>query len=186
MFKKPHFPYFLLNLIQKVSPSTARLLKYGRLNPNTASYWNERYLSGEYQAFEDARYLALRQEIMNIIPPRSRVLDAGCGTGRFMDMLRAQKECSCTGIDISCVSINIIKSKGFQGFRCELPDLPEGIRKELFDVCILSETLEHLSFPFETLKALEAVLREAGRIIVSVPDDCMKPKDFDETRLFIQ
>ena len=48
----PHFPLFLLSRIKGISPNVARILKYGRYNPNTESYWNKRYKSGDYQSLE--------------------------------------------------------------------------------------------------------------------------------------
>jgi ubiquinone/menaquinone biosynthesis C-methylase UbiE len=175
--KEPHFPFFLLSLIRKISPTLARFLLYGRYNPNTETYWNKRYKSGGY---EEEKYEPLRREILKLVPIKSKVLDAGCGTGTFMEMLRDQRLCSCTGVDISEVSIKIVKEKGFPGFKCKLPSLPEDLKENSFDVCTIIETLEHLSRPQETLRSLYRVLKEGGYLIAAVPDDSMKPEEFDE------
>ncbi len=175
--KEPHFPFFLLSFIRKISPTLARFLLYGRYNPNTEAYWNKRYESGGY---EEEKYGPLRQEIIKLIPIKSRVLDTGCGTGTFMEMLRDQKLCNCIGIDISEVSIQMIKKKGFQGFKCELPNLPSDLEENSFDVCTIIETLEHLSNPQETLKSLYRILKEGGYLVIAVPNDSMKPEEFDE------
>ncbi len=178
--RKPHFPSFLINKIRKLSPPLARFLRYGRYNINTEGYWNKVYQSGIYQNVQDERYGFLYQKIIDLIPVGSKVLDAGCGTGKFMEMLRNNKLCNCVGIDISEIAIKMVKNKGFQGFKCKLPNLPPDLRDDSFDVCTLTETLEHISNPFKTIKNLSMIIKKGGYIIISVPDNCMKPEDLDE------
>ena len=84
------------------------------------------------------------------------------------------------GLDISDVAVKIVREKGFVGIRCKLPNLPSAIPDNSFDVCTIIETLEHISHPEKTVKALSRVLREGGFIIVGVPDDCMVPEELDE------
>jgi SAM-dependent methyltransferase/glycosyltransferase involved in cell wall biosynthesis len=176
----PHFPFFLLTRIRRIWPALARYLRYGRYNPNTESYWNKRYGSGEYEASEAKRYQDLHIEITRLVPSLSRVLDLGCGTGRLMDTLRNQG-CSCVGVDISGVAVSMVQQKGFPAFRSKLPDLPHDLEENSFDVCMIVETLEHLSNPAKTLENVSKVLKkESGSVIVCVPDDCMKPEEFDE------
>ena len=175
-----HFPYFIMCRVQRISPGIARLLKYGRYNPNTRDYWNERFRSEGYARIEDKKYGLLRREILRFIPANSRVLDLGCGTGRFMELLTSQKSCQCSGLDISDVSIELVRQKGFEGFLSKLPHLPTGIVNRRFDVCVLIETLEHLTHPERTLKIVAGLLKPSGLLIISVPDGCMKPEVFDE------
>jgi 2-polyprenyl-3-methyl-5-hydroxy-6-metoxy-1,4-benzoquinol methylase len=166
--------------VQRISPGIARLLKYGRYNPNTRDYWNVRYKSGEYTRIEDEKYRLLRREILRFLPANSKVLDLGCGTGRFMELLAFQKSCQCTGLDISTVSIELVREKGFEGFQSKLPRLPTGIVNRRFDVCVLIETLEHLTLPERTLKRVAELINPNGYLIISVPEGCMKPEVYDE------
>jgi O-antigen/teichoic acid export membrane protein/2-polyprenyl-3-methyl-5-hydroxy-6-metoxy-1,4-benzoquinol methylase len=179
-FRQPHFPFFLLIPIRRISPTLGRYLHYGRYNPNTEKYWNERYRSGSYQAEEGWRYQNLDREILKLVPHGSKVLDAGCGTGRIMEKLREQRDCRCVGIDISDVAVREVRGKGFRGFKCALPKLASEIKASRFDVCTIVETLEHLTRPQKSLESLARVLKDGGSLIVSVPDDCMKPAEFDE------
>jgi glycosyltransferase involved in cell wall biosynthesis/SAM-dependent methyltransferase len=176
----PHFPLFLLKRIERVSPILARVLKYGRYNPNTESYWNKRYESGDYQSLESSRYEDLRREVARLVPPSTKVLDVGCGTGTLMEILR-EAGCSCVGVDISSVAVDTVRQKGFLAFKCKLPKLPLDLGGNGFDVCTIVETLEHISDPHKTLRNVsESLKKQSGSIIVCVPDDCMKPDEFDE------
>ncbi len=157
-WEEPHFPYFIMRRVQRISPGIARLLKYGRYNLNTRDYWNVRYESGEYTRIEDEKYRLLRGEILRFIPANSKVLDLGCGSGRFMELLALQKSCQCIGLDISTVSIELVREKGFEGFQSKLPRLPMGIVNQRFDVCVLIETLEHITHPERTLKRVEELI----------------------------
>ena len=97
-----------------------------------------------------------------------------------MEMLRDSNKCNCTGIDISEVSIRMVQDKGFQGYKCKLPDLSHHLKDNSFDVCTILETLEHLSSPYKTIKSLSTIMKNGGYIVVSVPDDSMKPEEHDE------
>ena len=131
--------------MRNVPPNIAGLLRHGGYNPNTQSYWNNRYESGEYENVEDVRNGPLRQEVMKLDPPGSQVLDAGGGTGRFIEMLRGERLCHCTGIDISAISIETVKNKGFQAFKCKLPSLASNVTDNGYDVCTIVETFEDIS-----------------------------------------
>jgi lipopolysaccharide exporter len=173
----PHFPFFLLPSIKKISPSLARFLRYGRYNPNTENYWNRRYQANGYEV---ERYEDLHNEVARLVPPSSRVLDAGCGTGSLMKVLQ-NLECSCVGVDISAVAVSKVRQQGFSAFKSKLPNLPQEVEENSFDICTIVETLEHVTHPDRVLRNLAKVLKQkSGSIIVSVPDNCMKPEEFDE------
>lgn len=133
--KNPHCPYLLVDGIRQISPSLARLLTYGRFNINTRTYWNDRYRSGQYNELEEKLYGPLRHVIANLVPMKSSVLDAGCGTGRLMEILRDERLCECTGVDISDNSIAMARARGFTTFRCRLPKLPNELKGKKFDTC---------------------------------------------------
>jgi 2-polyprenyl-3-methyl-5-hydroxy-6-metoxy-1,4-benzoquinol methylase len=176
----PHFPFFLLPPIKRISPTLERFLRYGRYNPNTERYWNKRYASGEYQESEAERYGEIHRVVAQLVPPLSRVLDVGCGTGRLMEILRDQKS-SCVGVDISSVAVEMVRRKGFSAFQSKLPKLPPDLETNSFDVCTIVETLEHISEPSLTLRNISQLLKAgSASLIVCVPNDCMKPNEFDE------
>ena len=178
--KYPRIPWFMIKSARKVSFFLGKFLQYGRLNINTKNYWDNRWASGTYQKTEDERHSERRNKILEPIKPGSKVLDVGCGSGSLMHLLRDRLNCSCTGIDISEVSINLVKGMGFEGYVTELPKLPPEILNRKFDFVIAEEVLEHLKHPDETLKALKNVLKPGGKLIATVPNDCMKPGETDD------
>lgn len=178
--KNPHIPWFIINRVTKISPLLAKILKHGRLNINTKKYWDGIYASRTYQSTEVDRHLELMKQIMEFIKAESEVLDVGCGSGFLMQMLRDRKGCHCIGIDISEVSIDIVRRMGFDGYMNKLPDLPPEVSDKRFDIITVVEILEHLRHPDKTLRSLASVLAPDGRLIASVPNDCMKPGEIDE------
>ena len=40
------------------------------------------------------------EHVADLVQRGSKVLDLGCGTGELMTMLRDERDCRCTGIDI--------------------------------------------------------------------------------------
>jgi len=173
----PRIPTTFFSKVRELSPTAARFLQYGRYNINTEGYWNKRYLAVDY---DDGFYLPLRRELIKLVPPRTMVLDAGCGNGTFIELLKTEKNCNCVGLDISEVAISIVRRKGFEGIKCKLPTLPDTLIANCFDVCTIAETLEHISHPEKAIRALSRLIKVNGYIVVAVPDDCMRPEQFDE------
>lgn len=106
----------------------------------------------------DTRYSELVKKVIEFIGQKSKVLDVGCGIGNVMEMLRGQKQCECTGIDISEIAIDLTREKGFEAYAIALPDLPIEISDMKYDFITLTEVLEHLTRPAKTLNALKGHL----------------------------
>lgn len=107
------------------------------------------------------------QQIASWIPPKSRILDLGCGSGDLMAYLQSQKDVSCYGIEQS--EDNVAKCIGrglsvIQGdMNTEIRDYPDGF----FDVVVLSQTLQQVYDPLDTLHEM---LRVGKRGVVSFPN----------------
>jgi len=99
-----------------------------------------------------------------------RILDIGCGDGRFLFELR-EENAKLFGIDLSEQAIQFAK--------CFCPkaifvvaDLRKPVNLPPFDYITLIETLEHFvpSERDKILQNLHALLRTGGKLIVSVPN----------------
>jgi len=173
-------PWLIISLARKISPFLAKFLQYGRLNINTKRYWDSVWASGSYQETEDERHSELRNRIIELIKPESEVLDVGCGSGSLMQLLRDRAHCRCTGIDISTVSINIIREQGFEGYVTKLPNLPPEILSRKFDFVIAAEVFEHLNKPEKTLMSLQKIVKPGGKLVATVPNACMSPEETED------
>jgi len=90
-------------------------------------------------------------------PPRARVLDFGCGEGKFLDRLQ-DAGWETYGIEPS-TSVPFLRHR-----RLERPP-----QDGTFDFVILHHVLEHVTDPLDILRQLAGALREGGVLFVGVP-----------------
>lgn len=111
-----------------------------------------------------AEYAALRW-LRRHLPKGARILDIGCGPGRF---LRAARKAGwdAIGIDVDSHLVALLRRSGLPAFVGALPDIPwEGPAPQ---AVTLFEVLEHLPEPELFLKPLQRQFPEAV-VLVSVP-----------------
>ena len=107
------------------------------------------------------------QRICEWIEPGSRVLDLGCGDGSLLEWLQKNRNISGYGVDInpenvlSCLKkkVNIIQADLDAG----LTDFEDGS----FDYVIMTQALQALQFPHQTLAEMVRVGRKS---IVTFPN----------------
>lgn len=105
-------------------------------------------------------------------PPRSKVLEAGCGVGaQTVTLAQNSPEAQIISIDISEASINEarqrVESKGYSNVHFQqenIFDLP--FEPESFDHVFVCFVLEHLLNPSEALSILKKYIRTDGTITV--------------------
>ena len=99
-----------------------------------------------------------------------RVLDVGCGSGRFAETL-SQHGYECYGITISSQEAALAKDRmkrvivGDAEQMSELP-FPAGF----FDIVIFSDVLEHLREPRRALELIKPYVRPGGSVVASIPN----------------
>ncbi|MFC1608239.1 class I SAM-dependent methyltransferase [Candidatus Latescibacterota bacterium] len=98
---------------------------------------------------------------------RAIILDVGCGPG--VQFISHTKQHDFTGIDISAVTL---KKAQKNGYKTVCYDLSKGLpfEKNSFDIVILSDILEHLMDPLYLMNEAKRVLKENGKLIISVPN----------------
>ena len=111
------------------------------------------------------------------LKPGSRVLDAGCGSGRHLRALAKLPGLKMVGIDRNPSdveeAVKALKnmpdalSRNFDVQCGDITSLP--FESESFDCVICSEVLEHIPEHEAALKELIRVLKPQGNLVVSVP-----------------
>jgi spore maturation protein CgeB len=100
--------------------------------------------------------------------PRARLLDVGCGVGRFGQGAWA-RGWDVTGIDVSARAI--MAGRPFARFPLRVATVEELIEQgEQFEVVTAFEVLEHLTSPVEFLSRIQKLLSPMGQVFCTVPN----------------
>ena len=113
------------------------------------------------------RRRVLEQTIQRLaLPPRARILDAGCGSGRNMVDLARYGEV--TGVELSEPSAEVARGRHVgevvEGSVMEMPFPPDS-----FDLALCLDVIEHLEDDRGALRELRRVLAPGGALLVTVP-----------------
>ncbi len=109
-----------------------------------------------------------QQILVDWIQPRSRVLDLGCGDGTLLRCLMKQKQVSGYGIDFEDERILASMAHVVPVIQADIEHgLSEYFDDDSFDYVIMSQTLQALSRPDQTLLEMVRVGRQA---IVAFPN----------------
>ncbi len=105
--------------------------------------------------------------IADMVAPKTRVLDVGCGEGELLKYLREAKKVDGRGIELSMAGVAAAVRQGLSVIQgdadTDLKDYPA----DAFDYVILSQTLQATRNPREVL---EQMLRIGRHAIVSLPN----------------
>ncbi len=105
--------------------------------------------------------------IAALVPPGSRVLDLGCGSGELLAHLRQHRGCSGYGIEIADADVLACEQRGVNVIQLNLEEGLALFDDASFDVVLQLDTLQHL-------RNTEHMLRETARVgrigIVSFPN----------------
>jgi SAM-dependent methyltransferase len=100
------------------------------------------------------------------LPPRPRLLDAGCGSGRTLDDLAARGRVS--GVDTSPLAAAAARERGHADIHVSrIEDLP--FEDGRFDLVTCLDVIEHTPDDRESLAELLRVTRPGGLLVATVP-----------------
>ena len=107
--------------------------------------------------------------LLHPLVPGGALLDVGCGSGGYLDLMRALGWRRVVGVDTSPAAIR--QARDVLGLEAHVGDvrevqLPEGS----FDAVSMSHTLEHVDDPAAVLAELRRITRPGGRIAIEVPN----------------
>ena len=112
------------------------------------------------------------QALADIVPPDSKVLDLGCGTGALGTWLTVHKRCVVDGFTLSEAEA----TQAAPHYRrvvignLETADIAALFEPHAYDFIVCADVLEHLSHPDKTLADCHALLAPNGKLLVSVPN----------------
>ncbi len=106
-----------------------------------------------------------------LIPPGSRVLDLGCGSGELASYLAARGD-RVWGVDVNPAALALAApfcaaTRVADLETAELADLFPGQR---FDVVVFADVLEHVREPWSLLQSARGVIETDGHVVASIPN----------------
>jgi methionine biosynthesis protein MetW len=123
---------------------------------------------GKKQAF--VRELLGRSDyaiIGEIVEPRTKVLDLGCGEGELLEWLAANKGVDARGVEISSAKVQRAIARGVSVFQGDVDEGLADYPDRAFDYVILSQTLQETRHP---RRVLHEMLRVGRQAIVAFPN----------------
>lgn len=111
-----------------------------------------------------------RCKIFKLIPPGSKVLEIGVGSGRLANLLSIRKKCRVYCVEKEPAMAGIAKNKCAEMLKLDIEteELPYG--NGAFDCIVLGNVLEHMKNPTKILADLKKYLSDDGFLIYSVPN----------------
>ena len=103
------------------------------------------------------------------LPPNSRILEIGSGTGGNLEMLAGFGKVSGLEMDDTARAISAEKTGGRFDIRSGRCPSHIPFCDEKFDLICLFDVLEHIEEDEETLLALKGLLAKGGRMLITVP-----------------
>jgi SAM-dependent methyltransferase len=121
----------------------------------------------DYHWWYRGRRLIIRAELDRLaLPPGARVLDAGCGSGRTLEDLRAYGEVA--GIELSELAAAHARERGLgEVLVGRVESLPW--EEDRFDLVTCLDVLEHTADDRVALRELRRVTKPGGWLLLTVP-----------------
>lgn len=100
------------------------------------------------------------------LPPRPRILDAGCGTGGNLE--RYAELGDATGVDPSPDAVGFCRARGIESVhQAGLEQLPFADGE--FDLIVATDVVEHIEAEQQALRELRRVAAPGGALLLTVP-----------------
>ncbi len=110
--------------------------------------------------------------ILEALPRELQVLDVGCGSGVHGAELTRIHAHKVTGVDLSASSIGKAQQRLEAAHVADVttPEAYPFVGRQLFDVILFSDMLEHLTDPDDVLRRHLRLLAPGGSVLISIPN----------------
>ncbi len=105
--------------------------------------------------------------IGEIVEPKTKVLDLGCGDGELLQWLAESKGVDARGVEISSAKVRRAIARGVSVYQGDIDEGLADYPDHAFDYVILSQTLQETHWP---LRVIREMLRVGRRAIVAFPN----------------
>jgi len=105
--------------------------------------------------------------IADLVKPRARVLDLGCGDGELLAHLQRAKQVNGYGLEIDAAKITTCIERGVNVIEQDLDRGLESFASRSFDLVVMTETLQAVREPS---RLIDEMLRIADECIVTFPN----------------
>lgn len=110
--------------------------------------------------------------ILNKIAPKSTVLEFGCASGRMTKYMKDMLDCQVYIVEYDKEAYDTAIAYAADGLCDDILNFKwmEQFKEIQFDAIIFSDVLEHLSAPEKVLENAAMLLKESGKVYISIPN----------------
>jgi 2-polyprenyl-3-methyl-5-hydroxy-6-metoxy-1,4-benzoquinol methylase len=127
--------------------------------------------SGDYANKASDYFGTPRREMLEFVPQGVRsVLEIGCGTGAFGALVKTERQCRYTGVELVEQAASQARGRLDQVLVADVESAPLPFAKATFDCIVCNDVLEHLRDPWAVLKMLTGYLGPGGHVVASLPN----------------
>ena len=110
--------------------------------------------------------------LAGMVPPGSRVLDLGTGSGALGQYLREHSGCTVDGVTINSAEAELARPhyRRVEVANLEQPDWAALFGGEHYDFIVCADVLEHLREPEKALRTAPSCWRRRASVLISVPN----------------
>ena len=149
------------------------------VNPMLSDEWLAQLYPADYYAYQESPTASrLKLTVKRLVgywqgvhdPHFERpgvLLDIGCGSGAYLRQMK-DRGWDAHGVEISRAAAESGRRKGLKIFHGTLHEAQ--FPSAYFDYARASHSLEHITYPHETLEEIRRILKPSGKVLIAVPN----------------